>query len=133
MPTATAPHPLFAACIEGIDIGRPFDIAWIGDALDRWSVPVFPYQTITDDSQIAFGAIFAPSETPRSRCERSRTVIDNPMTLATNPDLIYSHRWQQGDVVLWDNHAATHCAILFASAPERRYMAGTTASCSRSI
>jgi hypothetical protein len=36
MPTAIQLHPIFAARPEGIDISRPFDRAWVRDALDRW-------------------------------------------------------------------------------------------------
>ena len=58
-----------------------------------------------------------------------RALIDTLMAFATNPDFVYSHRWQQGDVVVWDNRAVMHRATPFASATERRHMVRTTASC----
>lgn len=65
MPTATALHPIFAARVDGIDINQAFDSNWVRDALDRWSVLVFPNQSITDDSQVAFSEVFGPLETTR--------------------------------------------------------------------
>jgi alpha-ketoglutarate-dependent 2,4-dichlorophenoxyacetate dioxygenase len=278
MPTATALHPLFAARVDGIDITRGFDAHWIREALDRWSVLVFPNQTITDAAQIAFSETFGPLETTRAgangaggklivltnigsdgriappsdkqvlnnranqiwhhdssfkavparasilsareipstggdtafcstraawqampetlkstardriaihdfgwsraridpalitQTERGdhppvrramvatenrngpalylgqharsvvglnetdgRTVIDTLMAFATNPDFVYSHRWRQGDVVVWDNRAVMHRATPFASASQRRTMVRTTASCPASV
>lgn len=62
-----------------------------------------------------------------------RALIDALMGFATNADFIYTHRWRQGDVVVWDNRAAMHRATPFASAQERRHMVRTTASCSAAI
>jgi alpha-ketoglutarate-dependent 2,4-dichlorophenoxyacetate dioxygenase len=278
MPTATELHPLFAARIQGVNVGGRIDAAWIRNALDRWSVLVFPDQTITDASQIAFSEIFGPLETTRSGAngaggklivlsnigpddqiatpndkqvlnnkanqiwhhdssfkaipagasilsareipsvggdtafcstraawaampaamrataqdriaihdfgwsrgrvdpalisdsektghppvERavvasenpnghalylgqharsirgldeadSRALIDGLMAFATNPAFVYAHRWQQGDVVVWDNRAVMHRATPFANTQERRCMVRTTASCPPSV
>jgi alpha-ketoglutarate-dependent 2,4-dichlorophenoxyacetate dioxygenase len=278
MPTFTALHPLFAARVDGLDVTRRFDADWIREALDQWSVVVFPNQAITDEAQIAFSETFGPLETTRAgangaggklivltnigpdgqiappsdkqvlnnranqiwhhdssfkaiparasilsareipstggdtafcstraawqampealkdtardriaihdfgwsraridpalitEAERgdhppvrramvatenrkgpalylgqharsveglneteSRTVIDTLMAFATNPDFVYSHRWRQGDVVVWDNRAVMHRATPFASALQRRTMVRTTASCPTSV
>ena len=278
MPTAISLHPLFAARIEGVDIDHQTDAAWIRDALDRWSVLVFPHQTITDETQVAFSETFGPLETTRAGANGaggklivltnigsngqiapptdkqmlnnkanqlwhhdssfkaiparasilsareipsaggdtafcstraawsalpaamqatarnriaihdfgwsrgrvdpalitdaektghppvkravvagenpnglalylgqhaksveglneadSRALIEDLMAFATNPDFVYSHRWQQGDVVVWDNRAVMHRATPFASATERRHMVRTTASCPLSV
>lgn len=278
MPTATPLHPLFAARIEGLDLNRPSETTWVMEALDRWSVLVFPHQTITDDSQVAFSEIFGPLETTRAgangaggkvivltnigpdgqiaapsdkqvlnnkanqiwhhdssfkaiparasilsareipsaggdtafcstraawaampeaikagtrdriaihdfgwsrarvdpalitEAERTghppvrravvatenphgsalylgqharsiegldeaagRDLIDGLMAFATNPDFVYSHRWKNGDVVVWDNRAVMHRATPFASNRERRHMVRTTASCAASV
>ena len=34
--------------------------------------------------------------------------IDELAALATRPECIYQHRWQAGDVVMWDNRATMH-------------------------
>jgi alpha-ketoglutarate-dependent 2,4-dichlorophenoxyacetate dioxygenase len=298
MPTATELHPLFAARIQGMDIGGQTDAAWIRDALDRWSVLVLPNQAITDASQIAFSEIFGPLETTGSGAngaggklialtnigpdgqiapptdkqvlnnttnqfwhhdgsftdsparasilsarevppvggdaafcsthaawaampaamranvldriaihdfgwsrgrvdpaliteaektslppvERavvasespngkalylgqhdlgqhdlgqhdpgqhdlaqhaksnrglneadSRALIDDLMAFATNPAFVYAHRWQQDDIVIWDNQAVMYRATPFASTQERRCMVRTTTSCPPSV
>lgn len=137
MPTATAPHPIFAAGIDGIDISRPVPAAgaaWISDALDRWPVLVLPGQTVTDQSRVASSAIFGPLETTRSGANRAGgTPIEQLMAFAGNPGFVYAHRWNQGDVVVWDNRAVMHRATPFASTTERRRMVRTTASCPPSV
>lgn len=35
-------------------------------------------------------------------------LIDELTVLATQPERIYQHRWQAGDVVMWDNRATMH-------------------------
>ncbi len=35
-------------------------------------------------------------------------LIDELTALATRPECIYQHRWQAGDVVMWDNRATMH-------------------------
>jgi alpha-ketoglutarate-dependent 2,4-dichlorophenoxyacetate dioxygenase len=57
----------------------------------------------------------------------SRALIEQLMAFADNPDQIYSHRWEKGDV--WDNLAVMHRATPFASTSERRRMVRTTVSC----
>jgi alpha-ketoglutarate-dependent 2,4-dichlorophenoxyacetate dioxygenase len=63
----------------------------------------------------------------------SRTLIETLMAFATNPGFVYSHRWRQGGVVVWDNRAVMHRATPFARAKERRHMVRTTASCPPAI
>jgi alpha-ketoglutarate-dependent 2,4-dichlorophenoxyacetate dioxygenase len=59
----------------------------------------------------------------------SRALIGQLIAFADNPDLIYSHRWEKGDVVVSDNRAVMHRATPFASTSERRRMVRTTVSC----
>ena len=40
--------------------------------------------------------------------EDALRLIDKLTALATRPDCIYQHRWQAGDVVMWDNRATLH-------------------------
>jgi alpha-ketoglutarate-dependent 2,4-dichlorophenoxyacetate dioxygenase len=66
---ATAPlTPVFGARITGLDIARGVDaptMAAVRDALDRFSVLVFPDQRIDDAAQIAFSEGFGPLERTR--------------------------------------------------------------------
>ncbi|MFD4763212.1 TauD/TfdA dioxygenase family protein [Streptomyces sp. NPDC058439] len=40
----------------------------------------------------------------------SRALIDNLLEHTTSAPYLYSHRWSQGDLVVWDNLAALHTA-----------------------
>lgn len=40
----------------------------------------------------------------------SRAIIDALEAHATQPEAIYSHRWQRGDLVVWDNRCTLHRA-----------------------
>jgi taurine dioxygenase len=42
------------------------------------------------------------------------------------PEFCYRHRWQAGDLVMWDNASAMHLAISDYALPERRLMHRTT-------
>ncbi|MXP65205.1 TauD/TfdA family dioxygenase [Roseomonas sp. M0104] len=60
--------PVFGARIRGLDIGRGLDaasMAELRDALDRFSVLVFPEQRLDDAAQIAFSEGFGPLERTR--------------------------------------------------------------------
>jgi alpha-ketoglutarate-dependent taurine dioxygenase len=61
--------PILDARITGIDIARGVDkarMAELRDALDRFSVLVFPDQRIDDAAQSAFSEGFGPLERTRS-------------------------------------------------------------------
>src|SRR3954468_16840420 len=62
-------HPLFAAEIAGVDIGRPLDSATVQaltEAIDRYAVLVFRGQHLDDERQMAFARQFGELEIPRS-------------------------------------------------------------------
>jgi taurine dioxygenase len=42
------------------------------------------------------------------------------------PDFLYRHKWQVGDLLMWDNTSAMHLAICDYALPERRLMHRTT-------
>jgi taurine dioxygenase len=50
----------------------------------------------------------------------SATLISTLETLTTLPEGHYRHRWQCGDVVLWDNRCSIHCATGGFPPNERR-------------
>src|SRR6185369_11770751 len=61
--------PVFAACIEGVDLTRPLDEAdWrtIRAAFDEHSVLVFHGQALDDDAQVTFSRRFGSLEVTRS-------------------------------------------------------------------
>ena len=54
-------HPLFAACVEGLDLRQPLtaeQARWVEARMDEYAVLVFPGQNLTDEQQIAFGENF---------------------------------------------------------------------------
>lgn len=42
------------------------------------------------------------------------------------PEFLYRHRWQEGDLLLWDNASAMHLAVCDYALPQRRLMHRTT-------
>ena len=40
----------------------------------------------------------------------SATLIDELTSFITKPDYVYSHKWQVGDVLIWDQRAVLHRA-----------------------
>ena len=58
-------HPLFAAEVTGVDLGRPIDAAMqqsIERVMDEYAVAVLPNQSLDDDRQIAFASLYGPLE-----------------------------------------------------------------------
>ena len=53
-------------------------------------------------------------------------VIAELDTHCVRPEFCYRHRWQIGDLVMWDNASAMHLAICDYAFPERRLMHRTT-------
>ena len=42
------------------------------------------------------------------------------------PEFLYRHKWQVGDLLMWDNTSSMHLAICDYALPERRLMHRTT-------
>jgi taurine dioxygenase len=53
--------------------------------------------------------------------QESEALLDELWTHCTQQRFIYEHRWQKGDVVVWDNHATLHRRDAFDS-NERRVL-----------
>ncbi len=76
-------HPLFAAEVQGLDLGRPLDAATlrqIEDAFARHSVLVFRDQDVTDEQQIAFSEHFGSLE----RTKVGTPGAGSPLVILTN-------------------------------------------------
>ena len=56
----------------------------------------------------------------------SSELIDTLIAHITQPRFVYSHRWRQGDLVMWDNRAVLHTASLFDHTRYQRLMYRTT-------
>lgn len=59
--------------------------------------------------------------------EDALQLIDELTAFATQPEHIYQHRWQPGDVIMWDNRATMHRGRPWSST-EPRHMIRTTIS-----
>ncbi|MEU6782955.1 TauD/TfdA family dioxygenase [Nonomuraea angiospora] len=58
--------------------------------------------------------------------DESRPLITFLQEFATMPRFTYRHRWQAGDIVLWDNRSAMHRATPYDHVNHRRLMHRTT-------
>ncbi len=45
--------------------------------------------------------------------EKGRALLDELTAYATQPQFVYAHKWQAGDVVMWDNLATMHRGTTF--------------------
>ena len=65
--------------------------------------------------------------------EESAPILDMLGTFATRPENVYRHRWQAGDVLVWDNRRTMHYAVLDYTEDMPRKMHHTTAAGERPI
>ena len=52
----------------------------------------------------------------------SRPVVEELMALLTEERRVYRHRWQVGDLIVWDNRCMLHSPTEYTYADERRRM-----------
>lgn len=58
--------------------------------------------------------------------EESRELLEVLCTHCTQPTFQYRHKWQVGDLLMWDNAGVQHLAIADYKLPQRRLMHRTT-------
>jgi alpha-ketoglutarate-dependent 2,4-dichlorophenoxyacetate dioxygenase len=58
--------------------------------------------------------------------DESRMLLAKLLEQTTRPDRVYRHRWQVGDLVMWDNRCVLHRGRLWDSARYQRVMHRTT-------
>ncbi len=58
--------------------------------------------------------------------EEATKLIDELYAFATQPKYVYSHKWQPGDLVIWDNRCTMHSATSFERYKYKRDMRRTT-------
>ena len=58
--------------------------------------------------------------------DESAALIETLIAHITQSRFVYTHRWQQGDLVMWDNRAVLHTASLFDHTKYQRLMYRTT-------
>jgi taurine dioxygenase len=52
--------------------------------------------------------------------EEGRALIEELNALAIHPDLVYQHRWQPQELIVWDNRCLLHRATSYDPATQRR-------------
>ena len=57
--------------------------------------------------------------------EDSRALLDDLLERATADEHVYSHAWQPGDLVIWDNRCLVHRGSGYDADKYRRYMRQT--------
>ncbi len=58
--------------------------------------------------------------------EEARALLRDLLQRATRPGLVYTHRWQPGDLVMWDNRCVLHRGRPWDESAYRRVMHRTT-------
>jgi len=58
--------------------------------------------------------------------EEGRALLKDLVASATQPDFTYAHKWQAGDLVIWDNRCVLHRGRSWDKAQYRRVMHRTT-------
>jgi taurine dioxygenase len=56
----------------------------------------------------------------------SDDLISELLVYAEDPSIVYEHRWQPGDLLVWDNLSSTHARTDFSPAERRLLLRGTT-------
>jgi taurine dioxygenase len=54
--------------------------------------------------------------------DESRSTIDRLQAICTTEDMVYRHRWEAGDLLMWDNCSTQHYAVGDYTLPQRRLM-----------
>jgi len=58
--------------------------------------------------------------------DESRSLIDHLQAVCIAEEMIYRHRWEVGDLLMWDNCSTQHYAVGDYALPQRRLMHRTT-------
>jgi taurine dioxygenase len=58
--------------------------------------------------------------------EESKKILDYLFKHLERPEYLYRHRWQVGDLLLWDNCTTQHKAVFDYALPQRRLLERTT-------
>jgi taurine dioxygenase len=65
--------------------------------------------------------------------EESDALLGFLRTHVTRAEFVYRHRWQAGDLVMWDNRATLHCAVADYDMDEPRHMHRTSVAGDRPV
>jgi taurine dioxygenase len=51
--------------------------------------------------------------------EESDKILDQLINIAEDPNVVYEHVWQPGDLAMWDNRCSTHARTDFSATETR--------------
>ena len=142
------------AAVTGIDVSDIDDATYdvIHEAFLEHQILVFCDQDLTPQQQIKFSEHYGEvevhlakdhlhPETGRKALyvahrftvgienmpdEESRPILDAIFEHQLNDELIYRHKWQLGDMIMWDNRCTTHHAYGGIPAGQIRHMHRTS-------
>ena len=99
----------------------------ITDEMRRMMPPVqHPLVRITENGRKALYIGAHASRIVGWPDDEGRALLDELYAFATQPKYVYSHRWQPGDLVIWDNRSTLHRAGSFDDLKHRRDLRRTT-------
>ena len=73
--------------------------------------PIVRTHPATGRKSLAIGRIESVPYIEGMTAEESRGILQFLYTHAASPEFVYRHRWQDGDVVMWDNRCLLHYAV----------------------
>jgi alpha-ketoglutarate-dependent 2,4-dichlorophenoxyacetate dioxygenase len=65
--------------------------------------------------------------------EEGRTLIEELIAFATQPQFVYQHRWTVGDLVMWDNRCTMHRGRPYLDTQRRVLHRTTVADCANTL
>ncbi|WP_063794272.1 TauD/TfdA family dioxygenase [Kitasatospora sp. MBT63] len=83
--------------------------------------PLAPIHPVTGTRTLLLGSMVIPRIEGLPDAE-GQALLDDLLTRATGPDYLYTHRWSQGDLVIWDNRAVLHTASPCDSSRHQRLL-----------
>jgi taurine dioxygenase len=92
----------------------------VRDAAPRFAHPIFRTHPANGRKALYVNRLMTTSIVGMDPAESDR-VLEQLFDHAENPAWIYEHRWQVGDLLLWDNRSCLHARTDF-DASERRLM-----------
>lgn len=70
--------------------------------------------------RVLFLSVHTEVEIPGADPQQGKALIERLRAHLQQPELIYTHKWQVGDIVWWDNQATLHARNAFPASERRR-------------
>jgi alpha-ketoglutarate-dependent taurine dioxygenase len=76
-------------------------------------------EVVAQRDQEIFKVSLDPTVNPLGDPAESRLLLDELLEWATAPRFRYTHEWQEGDLVVWDNTGMLHRALRYEASSQR--------------